>query len=166
MRKIAEMVGVTAPAIYRHFRDKDELLNEIIVAGLESLEGYLQPAFDAGTPYERLNRLIDNYLDFALEQPKYFDFAFLVPSRNVRRFAEEIARHDWKTFRFALEQVALCMEQGTFRKDDAMETAIVIWAEVHGLVTLFKMERFGADVGQFRQIYRRSVDRMLAGLKP
>jgi AcrR family transcriptional regulator len=165
MRKVAEKVGVTAPAIYRHFRDKGELLNEIIVAGLANLENYLRPAFDADKPYERLRRLTEGYLDFALEQPKYFDFAFLVPSRNIGRFSEELARHDWKTFRFALEQVSSCMEQGEFRPDDPLETAIMIWAEVHGLVILFKTERFGRDVEQFRRIYRRTVDRLLEGLK-
>ena len=33
MRKVAERVGVSAPAIYKHFKNKDELLNEIVVAG-------------------------------------------------------------------------------------------------------------------------------------
>lgn len=165
MRKVAELVGVTAPAIYRHFKDKDELLNEIILSGLGILEGYLRPAFDAPTPEARLVRLIDRYLDFALEQPKYFDFAFLVPSRTVSHMSEEIARHGMETFGFALQQVGLCMEQGTFKKDDPLETAILIWAEVHGLVTLFKMKRFGPDETEFRRIYRGAVDRLLRGLR-
>src|SRR5512134_2947685 len=66
MRKIAAKAGVTAPAIYRHYKDKDELLHEIINAGLEILQRYLEPAFRAPTPYERLQLLIDYYLDFAL----------------------------------------------------------------------------------------------------
>ena len=166
MRKVAELVGVTAPAIYRHFKDKDELLNEIILSGLGILEGYLRPAFDAPTPEARLVRLIDRYLDFALEQPKYFDFAFLVPSRPVANMPEEIARQGMQTFGFALEQVGQCMEQGTFKKDDPLETAILIWAEVHGLVTLFKMHRFGPDEQAFRRIYRGAVERLLGGLRP
>ena len=165
MRKVAELVGVTAPAIYRYFRDKDELLNEIILSGLGILEGYLRPAFEEQTPEARLNRLIERYLDFALEQPKYFDFAFLVPSRPVADMPEEIARQGMQTFGFALEQVGQCMEQGTFKKDNPLETAILIWAEVHGLVTLFKMHRFGPDERAFRRIYRSSVERLLRGLR-
>ncbi len=164
MRKVAEKVGVTAPAIYRHFKDKEELLAEIINVGLEILQSYLAPAFRADDPYERLQRLIDYYLDFAIEQPRYFDFAFLVPSHGLK-LTEELARHNRSTFMFAVQQVHLCMEQGTFKKTDPLETAIMLWAEAHGLVTLFRLERLGEGYQHFRTIYKRSIDRLLDGLK-
>ena len=165
MRKVADLVGVSAPAIYRHFQNKDALLNEIVIEGLKILEGYLRPALEAPTPYERLMRLIDRYLDFTLEQPRYFDFAFLIPSRNIGHFADEITKGDWITFQLAVEQVAACMKENLFKQGDPLETAITIWAEVHGLVTLFRTGRFGLDEDVFRGVYRQSVDRMLAGLK-
>ena len=59
MRKVAKMAGVSAPAIYRHYENKDDLLREIIDEGLEILETYLAPALDEPTPLERLNRLAD-----------------------------------------------------------------------------------------------------------
>lgn len=166
MRRIADRVGVTAPAIYRHFRDKDELVAEIIAAGLRSLERYLEPALEGNDPYLRLRRLIDRYLDFALEQPSYFDFAFLVPGRSSRQIAEELEQHNRATFRLAVEQVATCMRRGIFREDDPLDTAILVWATVHGLITLHRMDRFGVGESGFREIYRRAVDRLLAGLEP
>jgi AcrR family transcriptional regulator len=164
MRKVAANVGITAPAIYRHFKNKDELLNEIINVGLETLQRYLEPAFKADTPFERLQLLIDYYLDFAIEQPRYFDFAFLVPSHDIR-FTEELSRHNRATFMFAVQQVHLCMEEGIFKRSDPLETAIMLWAEAHGLVTLFRMERFGEDGNQFLTIFKRSIDRLLDSLK-
>jgi AcrR family transcriptional regulator len=164
MRKVAARAGVTAPAIYRHFKDKDELLHEIINVGLEILQRYLEPAFRAPTPRERLRLLIDYYLDFALEQPRYFDFAFLAPSHGIR-LADELARYNRSTFMFAVQQVQLCMEQGVFVKDDPLETSIMLWAEAHGLVTLFRMERFGPDAAEFRSVFQRAIERMLRGLE-
>ena len=164
MRKVAARAGVTAPAIYRHFKDKDELLHEIINVGLEILQRYLEPAFRAPTPHERLRLLIDYYLDFALEQPRYFDFAFLAPSHGIR-LADELARYNRSTFMFAVQQVQLCMEQGVFVKDDPLETSIMLWAEAHGLVTLFRMERFGPDAAEFRSVFKRAIERMLRGLE-
>ena len=38
MRKVAKMAGVSAPAIYRHYENKDDLLREIIDEGLQILE--------------------------------------------------------------------------------------------------------------------------------
>jgi AcrR family transcriptional regulator len=165
MRKVAEMVGVSAPAIYRHFKNKEELLNEIVIGGLKILEEYLRPALEAATPYDRLIRMTDSYLNFALEQPKYFDFAFLTPGPVQSHVATEIARPDWDTFRLAIEQIAACAEAGLFPREDPLETAITIWAEVHGLITLYRTGRFGQDPEIFRAIYRQSVDRMLRGLK-
>ncbi len=166
MRKVAERVGISAPAIYRHFRNKDELLNEIVVEGLKILESYLQPALETGTPYERLVRMSDSYLNFAIEQPKYFDFAFLVPSPLIRGVADEISRPDWGTFRLCVEQVAACMDEGVFARDDALETAVTIWGEVHGLVTLYRTGRFGQDPEAFRAVYRQCLDRVMRGLRP
>ena len=163
MRKVAARAGMTAPAIYRYYKDKDELLAEIINAGLEILQRYLEPAFRAPTPYERLQLLIEYYLDFALEQPRYFEFAFLTPSHGMR-LVDELARYNRSTFMFAVQQVHLCMEQGVFVKDDPLETSIMLWAEAHGLVTLFRMERFGADAVEFRAVFKRAIERVLRGL--
>ncbi len=165
MRKVAEMAGISAPAIYRHFKNKDELLNEIITEGLKILEGYLRPALEAETPYERLSLLVDRFLDFALEQPRYFDFAFMIPSRSIDHLPNELAKRNWSTFQLAVEQVGQCMAEGIFRKDDPLETAIVLWAEAHGLITLYRMQRFGQQPELFRAIYRRSIDRLLGGLR-
>ena len=61
--------------------------------------------------------------------------------------------------------VAACIEDGTFAREDPLSTAITVWAEVHGLVTLYRTGRFGPDATLFRQIYRQSVARMLTGLR-
>ena len=82
MRKVAGEVGVSAAAIYRHFENKQALLNEIVVGGLHSLGTYLRPALEAETPYMRLRQLCERFLDFALEQPEHFDLAFLNPDTD------------------------------------------------------------------------------------
>jgi len=165
MRRVAERVGVSAPAIYRHFRNKQELLNEIVVEGLTILGNYLEPALEADTPLERLRGMTERYLDFALEQPKYFEFAFLIPNPESSQLAEEVTRPDYVTFRMAIEQIVACMEQGVLGNGDPLETAITFWAEVHGLVILHHTGRFGLDAESFREIYRRCVDRVIAGMK-
>jgi AcrR family transcriptional regulator len=165
MRKVADSVGISATAIYRHFESKDVLIQAVVVEGLTVLEDHLKPALAAGTAYERLRALIDGFLEFALAKPQFFDAAFLIPN-PIGPFGDEIVKHNWTTFQIALEQIAECMERGVFRRDDPMETAITIWAEVHGLVTLYRTGRLGGDEDAFRAIYRRAVERVLAGLEP
>jgi len=166
MRKVAELAGVSAPAIYRHYENKDDLLQEIIEIGLRTLDTYLQPALDASTPLERLERLAERFLDFSIEQPRYFEFAFMIPSRSIADMRTELNERNWVTFNLALEQIGACMEAGIFKKDDPLGAAITIWSGVYGLVALHRMHRFGPDDELFRQIYRASVERLLNGLKP
>jgi AcrR family transcriptional regulator len=58
MRALGEQLGVDPMAIYRHFRDKDALLDALVDTALERLAP-LPP--EAGTPIERLRQLC---LDF------------------------------------------------------------------------------------------------------
>ena len=143
---------------------RSELLNEIVIEGLRILEECLRPGLAASSPHERLLSMADDYLRFALEQPRYFDFAFLAPSHRVGGISEEITRGNWVVFRLAVEQVGACIEEGVFKKDDPMQIAVTIWAEVHGLITLYRTGRLGLDDRQFRTIYRRAVRRVLRGL--
>ena len=166
MRKIAQQVGVTAPAIYRHYKDKGELLDGIINDGLEKLQSQLAPALEASTPLERLRRMGDAYLEFAIEQPKFFDYAFLTPNLGSGSISGEIERHDRRIFRHAIEQVTRCVQEGTFGPADPIEVSIMVWSTVHGLVTLYRGGRLGLTDDQFRETYRRTVDSMLEGLRP
>ena len=165
MRKVAELAGISAPAIYRHFENKEELLNEIITEGLKILEKYLEPALEEPGPEQRLHRLVDRFLDFALEQPNYFEFAFMVPSRSIDHLPEELARRNWVTYQMAVGQVTECMAQGIFREGDPLETTILLWAEAYGLIVLYRMHRFGPDAEVFKGIYGRVMERQFELLK-
>ena len=165
MRRVAERAGISAPAIYRHYKDKDELLLEIIDAGLHILEEYLAPALEEPTPLERLYRLADRFLDFSIEQPEHFEFAFMIRSPAISDVSSQLVEKNWETFQHAMAQVAACMEDGTFKRDDPIGTSLTLWAAVYGLVALHRMHRFGPDDEMFRGLYRSSVRRLLNGLK-
>ncbi|HKQ61427.1 MAG TPA: TetR/AcrR family transcriptional regulator [Candidatus Polarisedimenticolaceae bacterium] len=166
MRKLAEVVGVSATALYRHYGNKDEILHEIVMEGLKILEGYVRPALEAPGPREKLQLLIRHYLDFALEQPKYFDFAFMLPSRMLHQLPDEFERQASVTFKLAVYTVGECMECGVLRRDEPLRAALTLWAHLHGLVTLYRAGRLGNDPEQFRATYHESVERLLRGLAP
>jgi AcrR family transcriptional regulator len=165
MRKVADAAGITAPAIYRHFQSREALLGEIVEIGLRELEKYLRPALKSGTPYERVRQLTDRYLDFALEQPKYFEVALLNAGTKIEWLSKELAHPMWEVFRAAIAQIETGMERGELRRDDPISTAILIWATAHGLVSLYRIDQAAAYPKQFRQIYRASMDRLFQGLR-
>lgn len=67
---IGAAVGISGPALYRHFRSKDAMLGEML-GSISSylLEGGTERAALAGDPQEVLARLVDFHVDFALTHP-------------------------------------------------------------------------------------------------
>jgi AcrR family transcriptional regulator len=78
IRRIAERVGVSAPALYLYFKDKDEILLAlcdrifaILLQRLEEIERLPLPAC------ERLRRMGEAYIRFGLEHPDEYRIIFL-----------------------------------------------------------------------------------------
>lgn len=86
-------VGVSGPALYRHFPGKEALLSEMLVGISEHLlAGGQARAATSDDPNEALEALVDFHLDFALREPELIvvqdrDLANLPPPvrRRVRR---------------------------------------------------------------------------------
>lgn len=86
-------VGISGPAVYRHFASKDALLADLLVGISEELlqNGRVEVA-GARDPAEALERLVDKHLEFSLTEPDLIrvqdrDLASLSPAdgRQVRR---------------------------------------------------------------------------------
>ncbi|MCW2673698.1 MAG: TetR family transcriptional regulator [Frankiales bacterium] len=86
-------VGISGPAVYRHFASKDALLADLLVGISEELlqNGRVEVA-GARSPAEALERLVDKHLEFSLTEPDLIrvqdrDLASLSPAdgRQVRR---------------------------------------------------------------------------------
>ncbi len=163
MRRVAERVGVTATALYRHFEGKDALLSAVLDAGFQSFGGYLYRALKAGDPGERLRSSGQCYLDFALEQPEVYRSIFMTP----RPAKVECGRNEpqWNaTFNFLVDRVRECIDAGLLRPGDPQAVAVTIWALVHGLVSLYLTGATGMAEEEFRKSYRESIDRLFSGL--
>jgi AcrR family transcriptional regulator len=165
MRRVARKIGVTAPAIYRHYGGRDELLEEITGAAFDILLRRLDEALAApGTPLERILRLYDGYLDFALEHPRHFDFLFLDWRPNQRTMGKLKEPGASPTVTILKAEVEAAMEAGEIRRDDVHEICLALWAQAHGLIALHRAGRFADDPEGFRGLYRRSLERLIEGI--
>ncbi|MFI6480682.1 TetR/AcrR family transcriptional regulator [Nonomuraea sp. NPDC050663] len=70
LEDIGGAVGVSGPAIYRHFPGKEALLAEMLLAISSDLrEAAVTVVTAASGPQDALDRLLDTQITFALEQP-------------------------------------------------------------------------------------------------
>lgn len=164
MRRIAQKVGVTPTAIYRHFTNKEALVDAVTDRGFELLAEYLARPGRARTASGRLRTLMRGYIAFAMKHPHYFDFMFLLPRESARRFPGDFVQRRSETFNMVIDHVSAGMESGEYAVDDAAETALTIWAHAHGMVSLYRSGRFGGQEANFRRLFDRSMARLLRGI--
>jgi AcrR family transcriptional regulator len=72
LHDVAEPLGVRVPAIYKHFKSRDDVLIELSRRFIDGLARQFAPAPRAGTdPVAFLRRRIDEFVDFHLDNPAY-----------------------------------------------------------------------------------------------
>lgn len=137
LREVAQRIEYSTTAIYVHFADKAALLAALVTEDFAAFASGLEAAARVADPVERLGVLHDAYVDFALRMPRHYQLLFMTPAKQeAGRHADGPAGVDG--YRVLLATVSECIRAGRFRAwlTDPHEVAQVIWANVHGLVSL------------------------------
>ncbi len=142
LRKVASLVGVSHAAPYRHFKNRDELIGEILMEGHRRLTTYLTSARKGtGSAVDALFRMERAYLEFARENAVYLSLMFSRHGMKTMVTLEKGRKHaipeEYDSFGVLESCVALCQREGSF--DPSLETAALamnVWANVHGLALL------------------------------
>ncbi|NEX93201.1 TetR/AcrR family transcriptional regulator [Caulobacter sp. 17J65-9] len=149
IREVGRRAGMSAMAIYRHFPDKEALVDALMDDGFQAWET-IALAIDADDPVAWLRALIGAYRDFALEQPHKFDATFLLPARKARTFPEDADRSP--VFGRIMARVEAAQAQGRMRPAASLDVALLLSALAQGLVSMQRARRFGSEA-QFRASY-------------
>ncbi|MEM7305301.1 MAG: TetR/AcrR family transcriptional regulator [Planctomycetota bacterium] len=169
MRKVAAEVGLTAPAIYRHFASKGELIEALLEEARGAFLGYLTQALEGGSAWERLMAAQNAYLRFALERPDAYELLMLTPNQlGLFRMPNSLDR--WRNepppaFQLCVDRVAECMRAGDLTPGDPTEVALAISGLAHGLVSQFLAGRFGPDHEGFTRLYAASLEHLYRGVR-
>lgn len=170
IRMVAAAVGVSPPALYQHFEDKDALFFEVCQRrfaefGRILLEARAGPG-DAAAAVRRCGRA---YVDFGLQRPAAYRVLFGgLPGRAgviTGRDPEELA--GVQAFRQLVGVVEHGVREGSLRPVDPLHAALALWAVVHGLVSLLLMQEdllLLADVDS-EAIIETTLDAALEGLR-
>jgi AcrR family transcriptional regulator len=88
---IAREMGMTAPALYRYYADRDDLLSELMVDGFEQMSTALTEALESADPDDlaaRIRAVCVAYRAFAKEDPSRFSLLFGLPNPGFGRHSE------------------------------------------------------------------------------
>ena len=138
----ARLVGVTPAALYRHFRGREALLEELAGRGFADLAARLARALTSrGTPLERFTRMGEAYLAFAEEEPAYYAAIFETRGHPADVGELEAAAITGgpaarpSPFDLLVEALQATFADG-FGGVAPRFIALEVWALAHGLATL------------------------------
>ncbi len=141
MRGIAEKIDYTPTAIYYHFADKDSLILELCHEDMQSLSRALVVVLQAGEgdPLEQSRQLGLAYAEWALGHPAHYRFLFMTPKGPIQDHTHEDVNPEEDGYLLLLKIVRDAIASGQLRPEltDVTKLAHVLWATVHGVVSLF-----------------------------
>ncbi len=165
MRRVAGEVGVTAMSVYRHYPNRAGLLNALADEGFADLAGRLHGAKLSGGTEKRLEKLMNIFLDHALENPRLFELMFLEPREGARQFPQDFRAGRSPTANPTAEVLKEGMAAGVLREDDVWEIVFEMGALLQGLIMLYLGGRMAMSQTGFRDFCRRSFERYMHGIR-
>ena len=133
VRAVADRVGVTTPAVYLHFADKQALMQAVCEEVFADLDTAMERAAASTTdPLEALYVRGVAYVEFALTNPEHYRIALLDRPRQLASPRDLVAK---ACFAHHVAAVETCVEAGIFA-GDPLELGLSLWSAAHGLATL------------------------------
>lgn len=158
LREVAREAGVTAPAIYRHFADKDQVASAAVERLFEELIAAMRRADEESEgepPARRLAAQAHAYCRFALENKTRFRSMFGVADAGM--VAADVMDALADRWRVGVRRLA---ESGMRVTQTPERGAVSVWASVHGRLLLDSPRGGSWGLGDAH----RFVDELMAAL--
>jgi len=159
MRRIAEKVGITPMAIYKHYPDKDALLNALMLDGFAAWEARVGK-LEAEAPLAWLDQMSEAYLDFALDEPRRYEAAFLLKASAARRYPGDFLAGRSPAISQMMARIEQAKSQGLIGDTPTIDIAISLAALPQGLVDIYRAGRFTSEA-EFRAVFRKALSHCL-----
>lgn len=141
MRNVADEIEYSVGTIYLYFSDKDEIFYELHKLGFDEFYKRQLAVQNIKDPLSRLTEHGLAYIQFALDQPHYYDLMFI--SRTPGKFINK--QDEWisgtRTYDLLKMNIGQAKYAGYFKKTDVEVAAFSLWSFVHGISSLFVRDR-------------------------
>ncbi len=131
LKSLALRLGVSQPAPYRHFNNREALLAAVAADGFERFRAALAEAAATAPPGEAFVRSAMAYIEFGRANRGVYRLMFASPVLATQGDDRELEQAGSAAFTFLLDRVATVAAA-----DRVYPTAVWIWSTLHGMVML------------------------------
>lgn len=159
LRKVAAMCGVSHTAPYKHFKDKEELINSIVE---EVLRKFYLALLDVTSLYPndykvQIVEMGKAYVKFMVENPEYLKFIFLSDNLHAIEIREgKFYRYENSAFQVFKNSAEEFFKVIKLDKDLYMEKILSMWSMVHGIAILISKKSI-----EYKGNYLELVEKMI-----
>jgi AcrR family transcriptional regulator len=142
VEQVARAAGLSKRSLYLYFKNKDELFLTVASEGIGLLQRRLETLeVETSTVDELIVKTTRQYLNFAHEEPEYFKIIFRdTTAEMVENVSPELRQKVVLQEQACLKIVATIVEKGirdgVIPPVDPVETAIIFWGTVTGIILL------------------------------
>jgi AcrR family transcriptional regulator len=160
LRQVAEEIGYTPTTIYLYFKDKDDLLLNVVYEGFklfgESLEAGYQSSQDV---LERFRAVGWAYFDFAMNNPVHYRLMFMQRGEFLQTQPPDGYSSVIDSFGVIQRVIAEGIEAGVMQGGDVRTLSTLIWANVHGVVSLIlTRSHVQVNMKEARELFGMQLD--------
>src|SRR5260370_29219392 len=140
---LAKKLGVSQPAPYRHFADREALLTAVTAEAFRQFSAGLRESITRPSKRSKLSRLAQATLAFGLRRNGIYRLMFASRTMACAPKGSELRNAAMQTFGLLLEALE-APAVGLIRERHALK----IWAALHGVVMLAEQGLFTGQVAQ------------------
>lgn len=138
IRNIADEIEYSPGIIYHYFKDKNEIFHALHTEGFQELRKRMSILSAIVDPMSRLRAMGKIYLEFGLANEDMYDLMFIIeaPIDHVETRDDLCWSEGDSSFNQLRITVKECMQKGHFQGHGLEALSFMIWATVHGMVSL------------------------------
>jgi AcrR family transcriptional regulator len=149
LKALAKQLGVSQPAPYRHFADREALLAAVTAEAFRQFSAVLREAIGKPSRRSKLSRLAQASLAFGLRRNGIYRLMFASRTMACASEGSELHAAAMETFALVLEALE-APAVGLLRERFALQ----IWAALHGVIMLAEQ---GLLTGKIANVTREEL---------
>lgn len=135
MRAVADAIEYSPTTIYLHFESKDALVEALCFEDFEKLSSAMSAQPLPKNPVDRMRALGHAYAAFGIANPNHYRFMFMTAG-EWKKHARDEDTPPSKSYAVLRDAVEQAMNEGYFKKNDIDLVSQLVWAAIHGVVSL------------------------------
>ena len=166
INSIAAIVELSVAAIYRYYRNKDEIIFALSEEGLQLLKRTITDAAgEVLEPDKKLLAIAMAYRRFSTDQKDYFTVInhFLSSPQKVLPdpLKQKIDHNGEEILLQVVAAIEAGREKGVFACEDPRRFSLMFWGAINGVIQLQKIEHTIFDGKGHASLYRHTVETLI-----